>query len=108
MRGPIPARNIILYGPREHMDLCDELFRTSSALSCTLADEEGDLNKKDSKLVVLVVLHHTFDPEKTVPDSSRCVNRTDILTVDCLFNEDTGLLKWEEHSCQNISTSKKV
>ncbi|XP_056603295.1 uncharacterized protein LOC130420176 isoform X3 [Triplophysa dalaica] len=46
-----------------------------------------------SKLKVLVVLHHTFDPEKTVPDSSRCVNRTDILTVDCLFNEDTGLLK---------------
>ncbi|XP_056601249.1 uncharacterized protein LOC130418974 isoform X3 [Triplophysa dalaica] len=51
----------------------------------------------DSKLKVLVVLHHTFDPEKTVPDSSRCVNRTDILTVDCLFYEDTGLLKCQKN-----------
>ncbi|XP_056602794.1 uncharacterized protein LOC130419843 [Triplophysa dalaica] len=50
-----------------------------------------------SKMVVLVVLHHTFDPEKTVPDSSRCVNRTDILTVDCLFYEDTGLLKCQKN-----------
>ncbi|XP_056601263.1 uncharacterized protein LOC130418976 [Triplophysa dalaica] len=50
-----------------------------------------------SKLKVLVVLHNTFDPEKTVPDSSRCVNRTDILTVDCLFYEDTGLLKCQKN-----------
>ncbi|XP_057182812.1 interaptin-like isoform X1 [Triplophysa rosa] len=50
-----------------------------------------------SKLKVLVVLHHTFEPEKTVPDSSRCVNRTDILTVDCLFYEDTGLLKCQKN-----------
>nr|XP_055054013.1 uncharacterized protein LOC129439435 [Misgurnus anguillicaudatus] len=50
-----------------------------------------------SKLKVLVVLHHTFDPEKTVPDSSRCVNREDILTVDCLFYEDTGLLECQKN-----------
>ncbi|XP_057180090.1 uncharacterized protein LOC130547806 [Triplophysa rosa] len=50
-----------------------------------------------SKLKVLVVLHHTFEPEKTVPESSRCVNRTDILTVDCLFYEDTGLLKCQRN-----------
>ncbi|KAI7813311.1 hypothetical protein IRJ41_016264 [Triplophysa rosa] len=50
-----------------------------------------------SKMVVLVVLHHTFEQEKTVPDSSRCVNRTDILTVDCLFYEDTGLLKCQRN-----------
>ncbi|XP_073716756.1 uncharacterized protein [Misgurnus anguillicaudatus] len=50
-----------------------------------------------SKLNVLVVLHHTFDPEKTVPDSSRCVNKTDILTVDCLYYEDTGLLECQKN-----------
>ncbi|XP_058632502.1 uncharacterized protein LOC131541036 isoform X2 [Onychostoma macrolepis] len=54
--------------------------------------------KTETKLAVLVVLHHTFDPEKTVPDSSRCVNRTDILTVDCLFNEDPGLLTCQKNS----------
>lgn len=42
----------------------------------------------ESKKAIFIVLHHTFDPEKTVPDSSRHVTRTDTLTVDCLFYED--------------------
>lgn len=54
--------------------------------------------RTETKLAVLVVLHHTFDSEKTVPDSSRCVNRTDILTVDCLFYEGTGLLECQKNS----------
>ncbi|XP_071248364.1 uncharacterized protein [Salvelinus alpinus] len=42
--------------------------------------------------VVLVVLHDTFDPDSTIPDSSRLVTRGEvILTVDCLFNH-RGLL----------------
>ncbi|XP_055740949.1 uncharacterized protein LOC129825140 isoform X4 [Salvelinus fontinalis] len=46
------------------------------------------------KRVILVVLHHTFDPDYTVPDSSRLVTREDVkLTVDCLFHESKGLLK---------------
>uniref|UniRef100_A0A673XVJ7 Uncharacterized protein n=1 Tax=Salmo trutta TaxID=8032 RepID=A0A673XVJ7_SALTR len=45
------------------------------------------------KDVLLVVLHHTFNPDYTVPDSSRLVTRSDvILTVDCLFHESQGLL----------------
>ncbi|XP_043095922.1 uncharacterized protein LOC122345658 isoform X2 [Puntigrus tetrazona] len=56
------------------------------------------------KPTVLVVLHHTFDSEKVMPDSSQYVKRTDILTVDCLFNEDTGLL-----NCQkNLAVVQKV
>ncbi|XP_071186459.1 uncharacterized protein [Salvelinus alpinus] len=43
------------------------------------------------KDVILVVLHHTFNPDYTVPDSSRLVTRSDvILTVDCLFHESQG------------------
>ncbi|XP_041721883.1 uncharacterized protein LOC121552869 [Coregonus clupeaformis] len=43
------------------------------------------------KPVILVVLHHTFNPDYTVPDSSRLVTRGDvILTVDCLFHESQG------------------
>ena len=46
------------------------------------------------KPVILVVLHQTFDPDYTVPNSSRLVTRGDvILTVDCLFHENQGLLK---------------
>ncbi|XP_073808194.1 uncharacterized protein isoform X2 [Danio rerio] len=51
-----------------------------------------------SKLTVLVVLHHTFDPEKTVSDSSKTVNRENLLTVDCLFYEDAGLLQCQRNS----------
>ncbi|KAL7835209.1 hypothetical protein SRHO_G00294560 [Serrasalmus rhombeus] len=47
----------------------------------------------DSKPAVLVVLHHTYDPECTVPDSSRVVPRQRTLTVDCLFHEDRGFLR---------------
>ncbi|XP_045062254.1 uncharacterized protein LOC121535934 [Coregonus clupeaformis] len=43
------------------------------------------------KDVILVVLHHTFNPDFTVPDSSRLVTRSDvIMTVDCLFHESQG------------------
>ncbi|XP_073696888.1 uncharacterized protein [Garra rufa] len=62
-------------------------------------------NYTETKLAVLVVIHHTFDPEKMVPESSKCVNRTDILTVDYLFYEDTGLLKCQKNS---DSTDKVV
>ncbi|XP_072543826.1 uncharacterized protein [Salminus brasiliensis] len=47
----------------------------------------------ETKPAVLVVLHHTSDPEATVPDSSRSVDRGNTLTVDCLFHEDSGLLQ---------------
>ncbi|KAK7164819.1 hypothetical protein R3I94_003265 [Phoxinus phoxinus] len=60
-------------------------------------DIDAALNKldsfSDSKPAIFIVLHHTFDPEKTIPDSSRYVTRENALTVDCLFNEDSGLLK---------------
>ncbi|XP_026777555.3 uncharacterized protein DDB_G0283697-like [Pangasianodon hypophthalmus] len=48
---------------------------------------------KDTKPAVLVVLHCTNDPECVVPDSSRAVNRENMITVDCLFHEDNGLHK---------------
>ncbi|KAF4113116.1 uncharacterized protein si:dkey-111e8.5 [Onychostoma macrolepis] len=50
-------------------------------------------NIKDDKPVILVVLHHTFDPEAVVSDSSTFVKRENTLTVDCLFYEDKGLLE---------------
>ncbi|KAK7172858.1 hypothetical protein R3I93_002854 [Phoxinus phoxinus] len=83
-------------------DKSDIILMFCPIVSRTGTDIEAALTKlncsTDSKLVVLVVLHHTFDPEKTVPDSSRCVNRTDMLTVDCLFYEDTGLLECQKNS----------
>uniref|UniRef100_A0A8C2KUZ1 Uncharacterized protein n=1 Tax=Cyprinus carpio TaxID=7962 RepID=A0A8C2KUZ1_CYPCA len=66
---------------------------------CPIISRAGtDIENQYQKPTVLVVLHHTFDPEKIIPDSRRSINRTDILTVDCLFYEDTGLLKCQKNS----------
>lgn len=41
--------------------------------------------------VIMVVLHHTFDPEKLILDSNNVIVSEYISAVDCLFN-DNGLL----------------
>lgn len=43
------------------------------------------------KPTVVIVLHHTFDPDCTVPWSSR-YDQHDRIMVDVLFHEDEGLL----------------
>uniref|UniRef100_A0A8C2ZPR6 Uncharacterized protein n=1 Tax=Cyclopterus lumpus TaxID=8103 RepID=A0A8C2ZPR6_CYCLU len=41
------------------------------------------------KPTILVVMHHTFDPERVVAPSRRQVDDPNVrLTVDCLFHED--------------------
>ncbi|XP_060715257.1 uncharacterized protein LOC132838724 [Tachysurus vachellii] len=42
--------------------------------------------------IILVSLHHTYDPGYIAPDSRHSVNRSDVFAVDCLFYEDQGLL----------------
>ncbi|XP_053341932.1 verrucotoxin subunit beta-like [Clarias gariepinus] len=51
----------------------------------------------DTKPAVMVVFHHAFDPPAVVPDSSRAVSRGNIITVDCLFHEDQGLLQCQKN-----------
>ncbi|XP_066511297.1 uncharacterized protein [Hoplias malabaricus] len=46
-----------------------------------------------TKPVVLVVLHHTFDPGFITVDSRLSVNRENVFTVDGVFHEDRGLLR---------------
>lgn len=45
-----------------------------------------------------MALHHTFDPDKIVPDSSRAVKRQNLFVVDCLFHEDKGLLSCSKNN----------
>uniref|UniRef100_A0A8C1W518 Ig-like domain-containing protein n=1 Tax=Cyprinus carpio TaxID=7962 RepID=A0A8C1W518_CYPCA len=82
--------------------ICPNASRVGTDIDAALKRFEDN---KGSNLAVLVVLHHTFEPEKIVPDSSKSVNRTDILTVDCLFYEDKGLLECQKNS---DSTNKVV
>ncbi|XP_072542966.1 uncharacterized protein [Salminus brasiliensis] len=76
---------------------CDVILAFCPVASRAGTDIESALKKlqqlSETKPAVLLVLHHTSDPEATVPDSSRSVDRGNTLTVDCLFHEDRGLLQ---------------
>ncbi|KAB5525818.1 hypothetical protein PHYPO_G00144580 [Pangasianodon hypophthalmus] len=76
------------------VDQCDVIIAFVSIVSRAGTDIEAALrNIPGNQPVVFVVLHHTFDPNYIFPDSRRAVNRSNVLTVDCLFHEDQGLLK---------------
>ncbi|XP_076866910.1 uncharacterized protein LOC143518355 [Brachyhypopomus gauderio] len=78
------------------VEKCDVILLFFPIVSLAGTEIEAVLKKlpetADSKPVVLVVLHHTFDPDYTIPDSSRSVTRENTTTVDCLFIKDQGLL----------------
>ncbi|XP_052448526.1 uncharacterized protein si:dkey-111e8.5 [Carassius gibelio] len=68
-------------------------------------DIDAALSKiEHTKPVILVVLHHTFDPEAVVSNSSTFVMRENTCTVDCLFYEDKGLLKCKRNdkACEDV------
>ncbi|KAB5525814.1 hypothetical protein PHYPO_G00144540 [Pangasianodon hypophthalmus] len=50
------------------------------------------LHRHSYKNIILVSLHHTFDPHYIAPDSRHSVHRSDVFAVDCLYHEDQGLL----------------
>ncbi|KAF5900183.1 calponin homology domain-containing protein DDB_G0272472-like isoform X3, partial [Clarias magur] len=80
----------------QNLDDCDFILVFCPA-SCAGTDIEAAVRKLNTlpgnRPTVLVMLHHTFDPEYVAPDSSRRANRENTVTVDCLFYEDQGLLQ---------------
>ncbi|KAA0717283.1 hypothetical protein E1301_Tti022834 [Triplophysa tibetana] len=83
------------------VDKCDIILVICAVVSRAGTDIEAALNSlnklSESKPSVLMVLHHTFDRERIVPESSNCVNRKNTLTLDILFHEDEGLLKCKKN-----------
>ncbi|XP_066508924.1 uncharacterized protein [Hoplias malabaricus] len=88
---------------------CDFILFFCPIVSRAGTDIEAALQKlqrlSDTKPAFIVVLHHTFDPDSVVPDSSRIVKRERTLSVDCLFHEDEGLLQCfrNDEALYNIS-----
>ncbi|XP_073696131.1 uncharacterized protein [Garra rufa] len=80
----------------QSVDYCNVILVFCIIVSRAGTDIDAALNKLNtcsaSKPAIFMVFHHTFDLNKPVPDSSRHVSRENTLTVDCLFNEDVGLL----------------
>ncbi|XP_031441009.1 fibronectin-like isoform X2 [Clupea harengus] len=88
---------------------CDIILALCLVVSRVGTDVEAALKAiPDSKPTILVVLHHTFDPDHVVPDSSRFTKREDMLIVDCLFNEDDGLLRCERNGISQSTMLKWV
>ncbi|XP_016108629.1 uncharacterized protein [Sinocyclocheilus grahami] len=75
---------------------CDVILVFCPIVSRAGTDIVAALNELNtcsaSKPAILMVFHHSFNPDKILPDSSRNITRRNTLTVDCLFNEDVGLL----------------
>ncbi|KAK3509860.1 hypothetical protein QTP70_015970 [Hemibagrus guttatus] len=72
----------------------DDIIAFVPVVSRAGTDIQAAMNKipKD-KPVILVMLHHTFNPDAVVPDVRSYVDRKDVFVVDCLFHEDQGLLR---------------
>ncbi|XP_066514909.1 uncharacterized protein si:ch211-271e10.2 [Hoplias malabaricus] len=90
---------------------CDVILFFSPIVSRAGTDMEAALKKFDdtfgvTKPAVMVVLHHTIDPNRIVADSSKSVSRENTLTVDCLFHEDKGLLQCTKNT-ETLSTVSK-
>ncbi|KAK3509063.1 hypothetical protein QTP70_020203 [Hemibagrus guttatus] len=81
----------------EKVDESDYVLVFCPIVSRAGTDIEAALKKLQdiagSKPALLVVLHHTFDTDCVVPESTRAVKRNNSIAVDCLFHEDLGLLQ---------------
>ncbi|KAM9440985.1 uncharacterized protein Hap1MRO34_026114 isoform 1-T1 [Clarias gariepinus] len=97
------------------VDECDFILGFCPVVSRAGIDVERALDKlqnvSDTKLTVLVVLHHTYDPDCIVQDSNRTVNfycKINTIAVDCLFHEDVGLLQCHKNDESLFTTSTYI
>ncbi|XP_062323127.1 uncharacterized protein LOC134024599 isoform X2 [Osmerus eperlanus] len=82
---------------------CPIVSRVGTDIAAFLekCNEPGMLEKR----LVLMVLHHTFDPDYTIPDINRHVTRNNVLAVNFLFHGTQGGLL----TCpQNDEALKKI
>lgn len=79
------------------VDECDVILFFCPIVSRAGTDIDAGLHRLNacsgSKQTIFMVLHHTFDQEKVLPDSSSFITRDNTLTVNFLFHEDVGLLE---------------
>ncbi|XP_041958321.1 proteoglycan 4-like isoform X2 [Alosa sapidissima] len=72
---------------------CDVILAFCPVTSRVGTDIEAALRAiPEGKPLALVVLHHTFDSNYTLPDTKRFMKRPGCITVNCLFSDD-GLMR---------------
>ncbi|XP_062407217.1 uncharacterized protein LOC134098229 [Sardina pilchardus] len=71
---------------------CPIVSRVGTDIEAALKNIE-DKSPSSTKPAILVAMHHTFEPEYVIPDTRRFGRDKGVHIVDCLFHEDSGLLK---------------
>ncbi|XP_047430108.1 uncharacterized protein LOC124999297 [Mugil cephalus] len=76
--------------PSEDCDYLLVFCPITSRVGTDISEAMDQVNQHyGDKPIILVVMHHTFDPEHVVAESGRHVENTNVLlTVDTLFHED--------------------
>lgn len=77
---------------------CPIVSRFETDVNSALSEISGE-----KKNVIVVAMHHTFDPNYTLPNMRQMNNPKVLLLVDCLFHETKGLIK-----CDRYRTAKKL
>ncbi|XP_066562768.1 uncharacterized protein LOC136751170 isoform X2 [Amia ocellicauda] len=82
---------------------CPVFSRTGTVI------EEALKKIPSTKEIVLVVMHHTHNPDLVLAESSRLVKKCNLAEiVDCLFHESRGLLECEINSQAILQVSSAL
>ncbi|GAA6225460.1 uncharacterized protein LOC103481128 [Lates japonicus] len=82
---------------------CPIVSRFETDINTALEAASSEIPDLEHRKVIVVAMHHTFDPNYTLPNS-RHTSRGVTLLVDCLFYEKKGFLVCS----QNKMAVKKV
>uniref|UniRef100_A0A665V249 Uncharacterized protein n=1 Tax=Echeneis naucrates TaxID=173247 RepID=A0A665V249_ECHNA len=85
---------------------CPITSRFETDISAALSDTAGKTYLQRHKVIV-VAMHHTFDPDYTLPNS-RVAMAPIALLVDCLFYEGEGLLRCDRNKKAYQAVRKEV
>ncbi|KAJ8377776.1 hypothetical protein AAFF_G00253920 [Aldrovandia affinis] len=87
----IAAKGLVTEVPG--MEDCDVILAFCVNCSRLTTDIDAALQKIPEKPAILVVMHHTWDPKYIVPTHGSSATGKEVLVVDCLFHEKSGILE---------------
>ncbi|KAG7470121.1 hypothetical protein MATL_G00136290 [Megalops atlanticus] len=92
-----------------NVEECDVILAFCPISSRAGTDITAALQKISAdKPAVLAVMHHTFDRDYVMSESSRHVTRSDVVAVDILFHEIHGLLRCPRNDAAKKAIKKKL
>ncbi|KAJ8385952.1 hypothetical protein AAFF_G00179140 [Aldrovandia affinis] len=90
----------------DHVEDCD-IILAFCPISSRADIGEALQRIPDYKPAILVMIHHTYDPNYIVPENRNEI-RSDVLAVDILFHEKKGLLKCQRNDSAVDTVRRKL